>query len=360
MMTRQTNKRRRVACVFLALAAFSISTIVLGDARTAELRELRQKEIANKPKVERDRLERNFKRFRELPVAEQERLRLLEMELKEDARNGGNLRFVMDTYYEWMVTTLTPGQQQELRQLSDPNRREKKVREFLKEQQDQVESIGPGNGAKSPPKLSPDDLASVLKVIETALREKHVLTPQEIQELDSKKELAHQAYVLELAWRRSGPQSLTTWNSQAVFDATVEAIRNEKQAKRIQSAQTPQERRQRLYRAIFGGLRAQYEKMKPTQEKLELFFVQLKPHQQDEIMRLPFDQQPQQLMHIYMARMAEEDPNNYPRLPSMPPWMRGVRGGARPSARPGEQQRGSAGEAPRRSGGADKNSRLQK
>src|SRR5260370_281071 len=81
---------------------------------TAEQCELREREIANKSEAERARLQRNFKTFRELPPDEQKKLRRLDLELKEDTRNLGSLRVVMNEYYDWLAT-LTPGQQQDLR-----------------------------------------------------------------------------------------------------------------------------------------------------------------------------------------------------------------------------------------------------
>ncbi len=59
--------------------------------------------------------------------------------------------------------------------------------------------------------------------------------------------------------------------------------------------------------------------MKPEQQDaLERFFVQLNAEQQDEIMRLPFDQQHSQLLHMFNVKKSAEDPNAYPKPPVMP------------------------------------------
>src|SRR5262245_13559360 len=145
MMNRQKSKRltlvpARVAfvaiCCIAAVAAGSVAA--LGDSSGAGLREQREKDIAAKSEAERARLQRNFKAFQDLPAAEQEKLRQFDRLLKEDARNGGNLRTVMNDYYDWLAS-LTPGQAHDLREIGDPNRREKRVRELLKEQQDQAD-----------------------------------------------------------------------------------------------------------------------------------------------------------------------------------------------------------------------------
>src|SRR5262245_36177846 len=173
MTTRRINRRMRFALAGLALAVALQGAAALGDATVAQQREQRQKEIAGKSEAERARLQRNFKAFRELPPAEQERLRRLDRELKDDARAGGNLRAIMDEYYNWLAT-LTPGQQQDLHPTDDPahpekndaTRREIRVRELLKEQQDQIDATGAGRGGGAPLRLGSKDLATVLGIVE--------------------------------------------------------------------------------------------------------------------------------------------------------------------------------------------------
>jgi hypothetical protein len=320
-----------------------------GDSLTAEQRELREREIANKSEAERARLQRNFKTFRELPPDEQKKLRLLDLELKEDARNLGSLRVVMNEYYDWLAT-LTPGQQQDLRDERDPNRREMLVRELLKQQQDQALATGSARAGKSFPGLTAGDLSAALEVIEKVMKDKHILSAEELQQLQSKKGVARHAYVIELAYRR-GPGG-AVWNSQPVFEAIVESISSERQRAHILEPQVPQQRQIRLNWALMGGFGAEYEKMKPTREELEKFFVQLKSHEQDEIMRLPYDQQQQQLTRMYMTKMSIEDPDNFPRPPQAPFWMRGPRGAGfrgQGQSRPGDEQR-SADRGPARKG----------
>jgi hypothetical protein len=339
MLNRQRNNRRpaRLALVVLVLCC---GAIVRGDSLTSAQRELREREIANKSEAERARLQRNFRTFRDLPADEKERLRRLDLELKEDARNMGSLRAIMNEYCDWLLT-LTPGQAQELLDERDPNKREKLVRDLLKEQQDQALASGSARGARSF-RLSGPDLAAALDAIEKVMRDRQLLSADEIQQLGSKNKVAHHAYVLELAFRRGpgGTQGSFPW-TQPVFDAILENISNEKQTSHILEPQNPQERRMRLFGALMGGFAAEYETIKPKKETLEMYFVQLKPHEQDEIMRLPYDQQQQQLTRMYMTKMSVDDPNNYPRPPQVPFWMRGQRGGFRaPGApRPGDEQR---------------------
>jgi hypothetical protein len=362
-MTIRQAPRRRSFAVSLILVTFACGGTAWGDPGAGQLREQRQKEIAGKSEAERARLQRNFKAFRELPLAEQERLRRLDRELKEDAQAGGSLRLIMDEYYNWLAT-LTPGQQQDLRPTDDPEHPEKndparrviRVGQFLKQQQDQADATGAARGARVPPRLSPKELDAVLGVVEEAMRAKHLLTPAEIQELEGKKELARHAAIWALAFRpRPGVQGAgpLPWMSKEVADAMIEAISNERLAQHIKSAQ-PMERSLRLVRVTFAGVKAEYDKLKPGKDELERFFVQLSFEQQDEIMRLPFDQQHQKLTQMYLARKSEEEPDRFPRQPLLPFWA-GPRGAMMRAA--AEQRSADGAGARKAGGGARKNAK---
>ena len=345
-----------MAALGLILATLSAGGAAFGDADAAQMRDQRQKEIAAKSESERARLQRNFKAFRALPAAEQERLRQLDRELKEDARTGGNLRSIMDEYYNWLAT-LNPGQRQDLHpaddpqhpERNDPARREIRVRQLLKEQQDQADATGAAKGARLPPRLSSKDLDAVLGVVEEALRARNLLSAKDIKDLESKQGLARHVAIWGFAFsvRPSGPMGgPPSWWSKEVMESMIEAIANERLAAHVKAGQA-MDRWLRLVRVIFAGLRAEHEKLKPGQDVLERFFVQLNSEQQDEIMRLPFDQQPQKLTHLYMTKMAETDPENFPRMPQLPFWAR-PRGGM---MRPGDEQRGADAPGARRGGG---------
>src|SRR6516165_4293639 len=101
MTIRRIHRSRRSFAAGLVVATLYCSGAAFGEPGAGQLREQRQKEIAGKSEAERARLQRNFKAFRELPPAAQEKLRRLDRELKEDARTGGNLRSIMDEYYNW-------------------------------------------------------------------------------------------------------------------------------------------------------------------------------------------------------------------------------------------------------------------
>lgn len=342
MNTRQSNMRVSAqSCLVVVVAA--VCSIARGDAAS---RELYQKKIADKSESERARLQRSFKEFRALPAEEQRKLRMLADELKEDDRNSGGLRAIMNQYHDWLGS-LTPGQREDLRKQSDPNAREKRVRELLREQQEHAESIGPAVSARPPRGLSTDDLVKVLGVVETALIKKQLLTEEEKAELARKVGLARHMYVMERAYRRPGiPPRQQVGFTPAVALAMIAEITNPNQKKYLQSRERPEERLWNLFNLIRAGLMNEYESQKPDATTLEDFFVKLPFDKQDEIMRLTHDQQQQKLTQMYLEKKSEAEPDRYPRPPRAGFWEMPRPPGFRPQTPPGgEAARGTEADA---------------
>ncbi len=156
-MTSPKNNRSLLIAFGLVLAALSFAAVAWGaDVAAPNLREERQREIAAKSEAERAPLAEKLqglsraasRRTRETPPVRS-------ADLEEDARNGGNLRTVMEEYYNWLAT-LTPGQQKDLREIADPTRREIRVREILKEQQEQADSSDSGKRGQVSPEAGPE------------------------------------------------------------------------------------------------------------------------------------------------------------------------------------------------------------
>jgi hypothetical protein len=294
---------------------FACCAIVRGDTSQAD-RDLRWRQIAEKSESERSRLQRNFREFRSLPAEEQQRLHTLNDQLKQNEREQGGLRGVMTQYHEWLGT-LTVGQREDLRKQTDPNIREKRVRELLREQQEHAESTTlPATGAKSPRGLSSDDLAAVLAVTEKALIGQQMLSDEEKALLKDKVGLARHMLVMEMAYRRPGipPMGQFGFNPKVV-DAMAAKISNPRQRNIVQSRERLLEKSWAMFMLLKGGLINEYESKKPDDATLELFFVQLPSHKQDEVMRLPHDRQQQKLTQLYLEKKSESNPNEYPRPP---------------------------------------------
>ena len=329
----------------LALCACSCAA-AQGAESLAQKREQREKEIASKSEAERARLERSFKAFRTLSEADQEKLRRLDRELKEDARTGqGQLQEAMNRYYDWLLT-ITPGQAADLRGETNPDKREKMVRELIKEQQDHAVAAGSMQGGRFPAGLSDEDLKAVLKVMEEAMRE-NSLSHEEMQQLDRKKKLAREdpkkklaeeVYLMELAYPLRHFGQIPNWCTEEVYERMVLNISNEKQAAHIRRVGTQKEGLFWLNGLIWRNIGGKYEKLKPDQAELDRFFAGLSSAEKDQIMRLTWEQQPRQLTYMYLEKKSKEEPETYP---PPPPWMRvgfqggrggfGPRGGGEPS-----------------------------
>ncbi len=351
------NRPRRVSQLCLAFLVALCCAVARGDSLTPEAREARRQEIARKSESERARLQRSFKAFRELPQAEQDWLRQFAKELKEDDRGEGKLRSVMNEYYEWL-STLTPGQRDDLRKESDPNRRDKQVRDLLKKQQELADATGTKAGVKTPHGMSTDDLDSVLSVVEKAIH--NYLAPEEIEQLKKKHGVSRHTYVLDLAFRPgsgAGSQVMPRWWSKDVLEAMVNAVTNPVQQHQLRN-KIDQGAKAIILQLMVAGVRAEYEteheKIKPDQDTLERFFVQLSSAEQDEIMRLPFDQQQKKLLDAYLTKKSLEDPDNFPKPPQFP-WLKRLRDQVQAAAaqrsganRPGEPARAGDGDAARK------------
>jgi hypothetical protein len=316
------NKSWHLIRTSLAIGVALCCALARGDAITPEARENRRQEIARKSEAERARLQRNFKAFRDLPQAEQDWLRQFTRELKADDRGEGKLRRVMHEYHDWLLT-LTPGQAEDLRREPDPHRRDRSVRELLKKQQEQADATGAQTGVKTPRGLNSDDLDAVLAVVEKTIR--NYLSPEEMEHLKKRHGVARHIYVLDLAFQQragTGPLGMPQWLAKKeVVESMVDAVAQPGLKHQLQT-NIDRGARMMLIRWMVLGVRAEYqaehEKIKPAQDALEKFFVQLKPSEQDEIMRLPFDQQPQKLMDSYLNKKSIEDPDNFPKPPEFP------------------------------------------
>ncbi|MBI3862536.1 MAG: hypothetical protein HY290_11640 [Planctomycetia bacterium] len=343
------NRPQRASRLSLALMTALWCAAVRGDTLTPEVRDARRKEIAAKSGSERARLQQNFKDFRDenkFSEAQRDWLRQFARALKEDDRGEGKLRSVMNDYFDWL-STLTPGQRDDLRKESDPAKREKRVRDLLKKQQELADATGDKAGTKAPgPQgFRKEDLDGVLNVVEQAIRK--YTTPEENEQLKKKRGVSRHSFILDLAFRPRpgfGPQALPQWWSKEALELMIEAVSHPGQKHRLRNiADKPQQARFMILNMLVQGIRteyeAEYEKIKPDQAALERFFVQLNSEGQDEIMRLPFDQQQKKLFDAYMAKKSAEDPDNFPHPPQFLWLQRMQQAAAQRLNRPGDPPR---------------------
>ncbi|MSR60274.1 MAG: hypothetical protein EXS05_21980 [Planctomycetaceae bacterium] len=322
-----SGSRPMASCLaVLGLAALCLvgSGSISGTARAdtaADQRAQRRKLIAAMSESQRAALKRNWEVFRKLPSEDQEKLRRLDRELKEDARNQGQLGQVMHDYLAWLET-LSPGQSEDLRREAAPDRREKLVRELMSEQQKRADPFSPKrlNGGFGP--LAAKDLEAITAVVERHMREQRVRIGQ-LEEASSKTGLARNAAVLDLAFARGGPEGNGLMLSPEIVDEIVESIADANQ-RRWASDAKPQERFRRMFGLISSGLMAEFDKIKPDVDELHAFFATMKAEQQQELLAMPGRWQEFELMRRYMENHPEE-----PKPPQFGRWFGGFGGGFR-------------------------------
>jgi hypothetical protein len=308
--------------------------IARGDAADAGRREQHRREIEQMTAPQRSRLRTKFAEFRKLPADEQNKLRQLDRELKEDRRqSGGELTNVMTDYIGWLET-LDPGQRQDLRSEATPEGRERHVRRIIAEQQERAEHLASRRG-RNRGGLSPADLDKVLGVVEKHLREKGPRSSPQLEDLKTKEGLQRHAAIWELAFARRpgergrGPAMLFP-PSESLINEMLEQITNADQ-KRLASRRDPQQRAFALFALISRGLWAEFEALKPDEATLASFLAELSGEQQGEILRLAPEAQQRELLRRYM----EAHPETYPHPPRFERWFDSGGGERRPYWRGG-------------------------
>lgn len=118
------SPRQAIVVAILSLAAIAVSWgIVSATPDYAEA----QRQVAELSPGERDRLMRNYERYRALDAQERRRLVALEKSVEADPDSAG-LKQTMEGYYAWLKN-LSPGQRADLQRL-DATARIKKIQEL--------------------------------------------------------------------------------------------------------------------------------------------------------------------------------------------------------------------------------------
>lgn len=284
---------------------------VRGDVPPEAVREQRRQQIAGMSKSERARLKKNFEKFNRLPPQEQERLRKLD----RDLRQNEDLRPVMKDYIDWL-DTLSVGERGDLRSETAPDHRAALVRSLVDEQHRRID-VDRGRQGSRRLALDSADLDSVLGDIEDQTIKRSLRNSQQIAELKTKKELARHVGVLELAFARK-PDSREQppfWTFEPeLINEIIARIANSEHRKFADGGTTPQEKQGRLFSLICFGVMAEFDKLpKPDEETLVRFLAELNQSQRDEILRLTDTaRQKRRILDKYM----EAHPDEYPK----PPW----------------------------------------
>lgn len=108
----------RVAAVAVVLSVSLLPWLLAADGPASPQREPNRQRLSEMTVAERQRLDENFRVYREMAPAERDRLRNLQREIERDPE----LRAAFDEYQRW-ADSLSPVDRHELRQTQDPEAR---------------------------------------------------------------------------------------------------------------------------------------------------------------------------------------------------------------------------------------------
>ena len=225
----------------LAVLASVPLLVGAGADNPAQLAENRQR-IAGMSPYERAELEENYAKFRELPEAEREQYRRLHAELAGNSQ----LREILGDYQNWL-RTLTPYQRLELRAETDWARRLEIVRRFRQEQQseqqrrrleEQRPSMRPFVWFHGLPRLEPDDLAAVMRVIQQSLPDSSIE-----QQVQGTSKPVRYVRILTASLKQAIEQQNTSpsnlqWPDPRTMDRILEAISDDRDRDRFEELHT--------------------------------------------------------------------------------------------------------------------------
>lgn len=303
---------RLAAMIALAIGARGTHAEISAN----EQREAARRKIALMTEEERARLNSHYEEFKKLSPDEQRKFR----ELDRTLRNDPELQQVKRAYIEFLEP-LSAGERMDLESQADPIRRASMVRAIIKEHQDRSDAWERRGETRRG--LKPQDLAAVLRTIETHWRTERLLTKAQTDDLDSKKDIARQIAIYDLAFARPMPGDRLSFLKfpPQLLEEIRNAISDPAQKQPLADGDL-RDRARFLVWMIYFGLSSEIESQKPKDEVLGEFLAKLSGAEQGEILKLPDDQQQRALLLKY----AEANPDKMPRLPTPP---RGFFGGDR-------------------------------
>ncbi len=302
------------------------------------VREQRAQQIEAMTSVERNRLERNARRFAELSPAQQLQMRQLHRQLEDDGtRNHGRHQATLELYTQWLQS-ISPLDRDELQREADPVRRLVLVREMVDRQRDaRLESqLEGGRFSQLQQRLGPLPLLNeqdFLAVLEQIQRRVQLgLTPQMRQELATFTGVRRALKLMELL-SQSG-NGLSDLVDAATLKRIEDAISDEtarEQLRTIPDAALPRgaaeragdnaPQRETVLRAqlrkwkvlvtvaknVEHWLEQERPRLVPDDASLQSFFAELPEPAQDELLELP----PEQFHAQLRRRFIEEELRGY-------------------------------------------------
>ncbi|QDU00264.1 hypothetical protein [Gimesia aquarii] len=322
----------------LRAVGFGIGTVIcvmvlLGASGQNEDQETEnRKKIEAMTPAERAQLKRNYEKFQKLSAKEKQRFR----ELHSATRSQPELNRVMRSYCDW-VKTLTPWEQEELRNAKDKSQRLELIRKFRSRHS---RSSRHSNALKysemlnilgirdpryryflsSPP--PPDLFKRVIDIIEQSLPAPVKYPKPKDQLSDFERSLA----VLQSGVKSKGnkhKEQKTYWPSPEVVEEVYDLIQGKNDSflelrgpRELKSFAKKAQPRAIvtifLIRGLMGELatsvQLKVDELKPSDEELQKFFERSLDHKaRDNLLKYPPDEMQKKLMYDYFLKNAPKD-----------------------------------------------------
>ena len=241
--------------------------------------------------LERDRLRKNFDKYREMSKSKRRRYRSLHREL-EQANDRDKLESVMENYYGWLLNDISRAQSEKLRQARDTATKLALVREFRDAQKNspvgaserenmhaalRVLKMRHSNGLdkwmlRSHRHLKHDDYLAIVGIIENSLP----LTPEESKELEPMTGARRHLRVINFALKERLPHTADRpygWPSEELAQQIVDVISSPRRRAWLRRELTQRRNPMNLVRMLLPGVIAEWlhdvKDSEPSEEELD-------------------------------------------------------------------------------------------
>lgn len=137
---------KRVVIVLVLISLSLLPWLLAADDPAPPQREANRQRLAEMTVAERMRLDENYRLYREMPVAERDRLRKLQREIDSDPE----LKAAFEEYQRW-ADSLSPVDRHQLRQTQDPEARRQLVEKFRRPPPEMPDSFPSERRPEGPP-----------------------------------------------------------------------------------------------------------------------------------------------------------------------------------------------------------------
>lgn len=264
-----------------------LPTVVLADEFQENL-----ERIENKPRSERDQLEKNARRYQKMSAEEKKRYR----ELHQTIQGNKEYQSIFQTYTSWLKT-ISPWQREILSEPQSASRRVEVARSFLKEAEelDEIREILKQSEPQKRPALSAEEISKILnplvpKLELTSTRQgtydklAQSTETEEIQERNVK--VLKWALEQHLRALKEGDKNLLLFKPGVVQEMIEQIPEEHKIRTRLETANPERRQREILFQELRKALEIHFRNLKghsPSMDELAPVYRQLPRETQLEV-----------------------------------------------------------------------------